>query len=223
VSVHEDEFSAHADAVVSRAIDEPWGLTADIAGGPDVEADARRFGRQYRYFSLRDLAHPCLVPDDGDPIPLDAGSVVGPEWAPRFELPRELGAEINRHIAEMGADLAERSQVRFAELHPDEARSSFGRRLARFLAARFVGSADPSPQAVAGLPFTVHTNSNGLRVHYSPAYWWSPRSFGSPTSPVARPMRPGRYVFGADGPHLALQFDATEYDLPPDTSARLYV
>src|SRR3546814_13319664 len=50
-----------------------------------------------------------------------------------------------------------------------------------------------------GCNFTVTTNSPGLRVFWSGAYWISPRYFGHPTSPTLSVLQSGTYIFGVAG------------------------
>src|SRR5439155_259107 len=50
-----------------------------------------------------------------------------------------------------------------------------------------------------GCQFTVSTNSNGLRVFWSGAYYVTPNNFNHPTSPTSSVLQSGTYVFGVDG------------------------
>jgi len=50
-----------------------------------------------------------------------------------------------------------------------------------------------------GCPFTIHTNSTGLQVLWSPAYAQTPNYFGSPTTPVEALLQAGSYRFGVQG------------------------
>jgi hypothetical protein len=63
----------------------------------------------------------------------------------------------------------------------------------------------PPPPAVSpggGLQVQVSCLTPGLRIHVSPAYFISWVYFGSPTTPVAGYVLPGRYIFAGDGPML---------------------
>jgi hypothetical protein len=55
------------------------------------------------------------------------------------------------------------------------------------------------PQAVPGCQFTVTTNSQGLRVLWSGAYYLSANNFNHPTSPTTSVLQAGDYMFGVDG------------------------
>ena len=112
--------------------------------------------------------------------------------------------------------------MRLTEAPPDSARGFFSSRLVPFLRARF-GNADSwSPNLSPGLLFEVYTEQPGLRVHCSPAYFFTDRRvFGSPTSPAQNWIQPGRYMFGAVGDDVPLSSDPAEYDIPPAQEARL--
>ncbi len=50
-----------------------------------------------------------------------------------------------------------------------------------------------------GCQFTVTTNSPGLRVFWSGAYWISQNYFSHPTTPTSSVLQSGTFVFGVDG------------------------
>ena len=50
-----------------------------------------------------------------------------------------------------------------------------------------------------GCTFSVSTNSDGLRVFWSGAYYISQNYFSNPTSPVTSVLQAGTYIFGVDG------------------------
>ena len=50
-----------------------------------------------------------------------------------------------------------------------------------------------------GCNFTVSSNSSGLRVFWSGAYYVTPNYFSHPTSPTAGVLQSGTYIFGIDG------------------------
>lgn len=68
----------------------------------------------------------------------------------------------------------------------------------------------------------VHTQTAGLRVHYTPSYFFTPNQvLGAPTTPVDGWVQPGRYKFGAMGKGFPLKFDPADFDIPPQTEAHL--
>lgn len=104
----------------------------------------------------------------------------------------------------------------------DQARQTFISRATDFVATRFASVRDfrsentrhtwhrPSfltmrqwhngPQVITpGCHFTVSTNSNGLRVFWSGAYYVTPNNFNHPTSPTSSVLQAGTYTFGVDG------------------------
>jgi hypothetical protein len=72
--------------------------------------------------------------------------------------------------------------------------------------------------------FTVSSNSAGLNVLWSGAYYIVRNSFGSPTTPVHAPLPSGNYVFGVDGgAYTNPQWDPTIIALPgPTTNHHLH-
>lgn len=109
-------------------------------------------------------------------------------------------------------------------ISPDEARGAFTERAVEFLATRitsvrnfnegetrerekwgrtaslnltqnFGGRKVTTP----GCYFSVSTNSNGLRVFWSGAYYVAPNYFSHPTSPATSVLQAGTYIFGIDG------------------------
>ncbi len=80
-------------------------------------------------------------------------------------------------------------------------------------------SSPPPPPTVGaggGLQVQVSCLTPGLRIHISPAYFISWVFFGSPTTPVAGYVLPGRYVFAGDGPMLPRRRkDHAVFCIPP--------
>jgi hypothetical protein len=110
----------------------------------------------------------------------------------------------------------------FTTMSREEARTTFVERASDFLATRIVsvrGFRDnlsqrdwnsPSmltfrqmlggaPVVTPGCHFTVSTNSSGLRVFWSGAYFVTPNNFSSPTTPTSSVLQSGTYIFGVDG------------------------
>jgi hypothetical protein len=106
----------------------------------------------------------------------------------------------------------------------DEAQETFTKRAISFLATRIVAvrsrregeirendvwgkpatlnilqKAGGSRVTTPGCYFSVSTNSNGLRVFWSGAYYITPNYFSHPTSPATSVLQAGVYVFGVDG------------------------
>ena len=55
------------------------------------------------------------------------------------------------------------------------------------------------PKSTPGCLFTVTSNSPGLRVFWSGAYYITSHYFGAPTSPATSVLQSGTYIFGVDG------------------------
>ena len=75
-----------------------------------------------------------------------------------------------------------------------------------------------------GCSFSVSSNSPGLRVFWSGAYYISPNYFGHPTTPTVSVLQSGIYVFGVDGGAYGstVQWDTTAIcSLPGKPSVHL--
>lgn len=79
-------------------------------------------------------------------------------------------------------------------------------------------------ETVSGIRVTVHTESSGLELVYSPAYFiqYNQRFGGGLSTPVESTVGPGRYIFGAfvDGSPL---MDDGCHDIPPNTDIHLTI
>jgi hypothetical protein len=204
-------------AEVPRRIDS-WAPLADVT------YDVERFGAQYLYARQTDLPLPCIMrPGTEYVLPINAEDVLFPLGVPAD--PRTAERQLRR--------VEGQTENGFIELlPPDRAERAFTSRLIDFLRRRLSWAAEshaqqsPSgdPGRPPGLMFQVSTDSPGLRVHYHPAYWHEAKTvFGQPSTPVRGYVVPGRFVFGAMGPRQALRFDPAEYEIPPSTSAHLYL
>jgi len=110
----------------------------------------------------------------------------------------------------------------FTSLNRKEARTTFMRRATDFVATRISAVRgyrnNESRQAwhrpsllnlrqliggrqvaTPGCHFTVSTNSSGLRVFWSGAYYVTPNNFNHPTTPTSSVLQSGTYIFGVDG------------------------
>jgi hypothetical protein len=118
--------------------------------------------------------------------------------------------------------LRERRFNGFTSMDRQEARTTFQRRAVDFVATRVSAVRDlrnneprqpwhratllnirqsllGSPAPTPGCHFTVSTNSSGLRVFWSGAYYVTPNNFNSPTTPTTSVLQSGTYLFGVDG------------------------
>ena len=195
----------------------------------DVEADVRTFSNELSFLNDFGADVPAaLIGDEVVPVSLSVTFNLRDGLLPPFSLPfdprdrrhsifyeylyRYLGPMLREHGAADG----------FTTMKPEEARKTFGTRAASFVATRFASVREyrhedtrhtwqrPSllnlsrwlggPQVMTpGCHFTVSTNSNGLRVFWSGAYWITPNNFNHPTSPTSSVLQSGTYVFGVDG------------------------
>ena len=112
----------------------------------------------------------------------------------------------------------------FTVASPERAEDGFRFHLKRFFLTRLEARREVSHSGEEGIRVTVHTEEQGRRVFFSPAYFFRPdHLFAQPSSPVSRNVEPGCYIFGVDDPQSTPRFDNTIYDIPPHTEAHVRV
>jgi hypothetical protein len=189
----------------------------------DVSATTERYLIQESLSIRYGLPIPAVVVDGEDPLPAGVFPVMAGGFAETHDLPYE-GVTVAAAARDRLARDAERAGASTVDLAPESARRHVRGRLARFLERRLAAQKEAAGPSAPGLPFRVVTRGPGLRIHWSPAYFFEPGhvfAFGLST-PVDGWLAPGRYIFGAVGPMQPLEweFDAT-YDLPDARVANL--
>jgi hypothetical protein len=172
----------------------------------DVSAYVKHFDDQEQACLQARLSFPCIHIPDGVPVPIALPTDVFGQSAETMvdALFQEVGPiDYHGHYLK--------------PYHPSEARGFFRQRLGAFLAPR-IGTKTSPPGPEASFPFRVETpGRSGLRVHYSPAYFFDGHNvFGNtPSSPVDGLLPSGRYVFGAAYPPERPTWDfSAEYEVP---------
>lgn len=132
--------------------------------------------------------------------------------------------------------LSKRHNENIELIHKDDAEFFFKKNATSFLNQRIKGIQNEQNvslnfikslrgrQNPIGCHFIVRTNSSGLRVFWSGAYFISPNYFGAPTSPVTETLQSGRYIFGVDGKQYGskIQWDTNAIvSLPGNPSVHL--
>lgn len=207
-----------------KGVSAPQSLASPVPLG-DVEADVDQFVDQNIYCSENGLPVPCFEGNMSEPLPIDLTGIVHPfiRSSAIYRNP-EIARVLLSQLSDQVSSLADASGLTYGEYSPEEARDFFNTRLRQFLEPRITraSSENATPVVHQGLKFKVHTYTSGLRVHFTPAYWFSPNQvFGSPTTPVEGWIMPGRYKFGTVGPANGLQFDDGEYNIPPSEEAHI--
>jgi hypothetical protein len=208
----------------------------------DVEEGIGRFKSELEIARERDgQVFGAVLSDDIDyPAPIDSREFLAAldRNHPYFQEALAQGQPwLN---AEFTKQIMAAANLEVATLDTADATTAFIGRLARFLFYRLLGStvrlpgggpptggsppgsSPPSPAPGGVLPFTVHTNTGGLRIWSCPAYLVGRgRVFGSPSTPVSGWIRPGRFIFGTENSSGTLSWDQGVYDVPPATQAHL--
>jgi hypothetical protein len=184
----------------------------------DVAADIEHFERLLSYCETHALPFPCIEMDNAEPMPVDWASFLEMAWT-RPDMPPAPQQDLVRFPIAYVLDTLRGTR----EVATNEVAGIFYRRLMAFMGAGggWRGIPQQDGPSLFDPEFKVNTKTKNLRVHYSRAYLFNPRTvFGGPTSPVTRRVQPGRYVFGvADG--AGYRFESAEYDIPPETETTL--
>lgn len=192
----------------------------------DVESDANLFSDELSLLEQFNANVPA-VPIAGETVPISLAVALGrsERWP---LLPFGIGRwrghpffdEAMYHYLQPILS-GERLFEGITSMSRQEARSTFMRRAGDFLATRVAAvrafreerSTHPwnrpslflrqllsrPPVPTPGCNFTVSTNSNGLRVFWSGAYYVTPNNFNHPTTPTSSVLQSGTYIFGVDG------------------------
>jgi hypothetical protein len=185
----------------------------------DVESDARQFSDELDVVNRFGVGFPAVTIED-DKVPVSFGWVTALAPASFF---RTTFSRLPPFYADLlyGSLRFQLESVEYPimTISSEQARETFVKRAAQFVATRIggvrnlrepqSGSMFPAlrlrrsirgPQVVTpGCNFTITTNSNGLRVFWSGAYYVTPNNFNHPTSPTSSVLQSGTYIFGVDG------------------------
>lgn len=217
----------------------------------DVEGDVAQFRGQLDLLETFDLDFPAhtvrhtgdwLEPEEAIPMSL---RMVNPDGPYDFEDVRYSGlpGEFIHRRLQRDFEVARQEIDGFVTVPRRTAIDSFRTRLTSFLATRIAagnGGDGPAgwpgahllrlpwrrggaPATVPGCTFVVTTNSPGLRVFWSGAYFVTGNYFAHPTSPASSTLQAGTYVFGVDGgPYTKIAWDtAAVVTLPGSPSLHL--
>jgi hypothetical protein len=204
----------------------------------DVENNISQFNSLVEFCEWSGLPFPCIYIGNQVPIPVD--------FAPPIWLDKDFDRYFYRELIYMQGFhprirkyFSEGSEVEIKNVKAETAVGHFKQLLKGFLSSRIGAasslgnnSADMTHKPTQppgttpptnGVPFRVITTTLGLRVHYSPAYFFNPNLvFGSRTSPVNGFIHPGRYIFGVAGGGIhGVKFSRAEFDIPGQTQADL--
>jgi hypothetical protein len=193
----------------------------------DVESDANTFSGDLSL--LEDFnANMPAVPIAGEMVPVSLHFAMGRSapwpWPFGSDRPWRHQPFFQEYVYEVLRPILrdEGGIGGFTLMGREEARATFVRRATDFVATRIAAVRGyrnrdrdqtwlrPSllslPQllrgrrvATPGCHFTVSSNSNGLRVFWSGAYYVTPNNFNHPTSPTSSVLQSGTYIFGVDG------------------------
>lgn len=186
----------------------------------DVQRDADQFNTDFRILSDIGADFPAIRVGDAGLVPFSLPLIAGPLF--RGGDPYWLGYPPFRYLLDEIYHRAFRTGEAFPGLERmprEQARSTFISRATDFLANRIaatnrgrrpkdalegpvlnISQRVGGPRTnVYGCAFSVSTNSAGLRVFWSGAYYITANYFGHPTTPATSVLQSGIYIFGVDG------------------------
>lgn len=192
----------------------------------DLARDAAEFAADIELLEEMGMEAPVVRVGEDAAVPVALSLIAGPRWP---SIGREIGSRWRSHpllsaLSHQYLRSVLETRERFGSfetLPTGIARATFVMRAADFLTVRMKAVREfdgfPSqtwhgnsflhiPQrprgpviATPGCRFTVTTDSPGLRVFWSGAYWVTSNYFGHPTTPTDGVLQAGTYVFGVDG------------------------
>lgn len=201
-------------------------LEPDVAVS-DVESDAGAFSDELALLEEFNANVPA-VRIAGEKVPVSLNLALGqsvgwPLFPPALRLKRPWRRDpfFYEYAYDYLRSIQDRELDGLTSLSREEARETFLRRATDFVANRiaavrvFRDSGGQTWNGVSflsfrqllrgrqittpGCNFTVSSNSGGLRVFWSGAYYVTPNYFSHPTSPTAGVLQSGTYIFGIDG------------------------
>jgi hypothetical protein len=206
----------------------------------DVEYNVERLSIML-FWWVRNISasYPCLIEREGPvPIMFDSAYSMGVRFPPYLAISQfERGPRSVYQAYNVLENFYGDKDLRIDGVKADDLQERFRELLTKFIGTRSGGEDEaPTPRTAAALgaassgfirqnPYLdleVHTNETGLRIHYTPSYFvdWS-NVFGSPTTPSAGWILPGRYKFGAMRSNSDFLLDPANFDIPPTTAAHL--
>ena len=220
------EYAANIVERLTKGEPEGLKLEPDVVVS-DVESDANAFSDDLSLLQEFNANMPA-VHIAGETVPVSLGFAIGQStrWPlfPRFARPWRNHPFFYDYMYQFLQPILrdERGLDGFTSMNREEARATFVSRATDFVATRIAAvrgfrnrdsdetGRRPSllnlrqllrgPQvATPGCQFTVSSNSNGLRVFWSGAYYVTPNNFNHPTSPTSSVLQSGTYIFGVDG------------------------
>jgi hypothetical protein len=206
-----------------------WSNADSIYGAViDLQPSVDRFTALIGAFDTRGWHFPCAEFGKGPPVPIDP--IAHPDF-PGFGTGDS--AEEFHAVPEMPKLALEGLDIKG---YPAQEAAVFGlSRLWGFLRSRLSavrgrrggGGSGHKYIFVGGSPgvmFRITTNSHGLRVYNTHAYFMNPSYvFGAPTSPVDSFISPGLWLFGIKQNNGKVKFETQIYDVPKDSSGYIPV
>ena len=212
----------------------------------DLEANSIEFKRDLDFLSAINQQVLALRLGDGDMVPVALSYFIYPPQYSNFRFfirPQRVSAFIFEDIIYQYENFIKSlDDGPFTALSSERAKDIFKQKGTEFLATRVAGLRDQDSTfdsngprlnlpprigqpsiSTPGCIFKVSTNTTGLRVHWSGAYWIQANYFGHPTTPASSTLQSGTYIFGVDGgAYNSIQWDTrTVVKLPGNPTVHL--
>lgn len=189
----------------------------------DLEGAVVSFSVQLNWFLGHGLAFPCLKFGNESVLPIDCSYALR---ALSLLHDSEAGFthSLNQYLAGSFGRIDGLHSVELVWIPPLHALSQLRHRMVEFAVVRY--SAQEPGTIPTAVPFAVHAQHPGQRVHYSPSYFLNPQGapFGSGSSPAKGLLSPGLYKFGVseDSPR-PVHWDFADWNVPGVEVAHLCV
>jgi|ERR1700674_145568 len=196
----------------------------------DVESTIEELDASLLWAERSRSGFPCIVDKEGAvPIvsaPIDPRRYPYPPFPPPYPYYLQYAKEAFEELSVLGEMIW---------TDPHEVPKMIARPLTKFLTVRFgwiaehpefrsLGAAASGQGNNPYLPFTVHTRTSGLRIHYSKTFALNFNTvFGAPTTPLKGWILPGIHKFAGMDSSGRMRYDKGTFSTPPDFSAKLMI
>jgi len=204
-------------------------LTYPLLG--DVESTVEELDVSLVLAERSGVPFPCIVDEEGA-VPI-IGTPTDPRRYPYPPFPAPFPFYYRDYFEQFSEQLS--SLGKFTWSDPREVPKMILAPLTKFLTVRFgwiaknpefrsLGAAASGQANNPYLPFTVHTHTSGLRIHYSKTFALNFNSvLGAPTTPVKGWILPGIHKFAGMDSRGRMRYDKGTFTTPPDFSASLII
>jgi hypothetical protein len=198
----------------------------------DVESTIEELNASLLWAEGARVPFPCIVDEEQRTVPIIAAPT-DPRRYPYSPFQPPFPFYYRDYFEESSKELSVLGKMIWTE--PREVPKMILGPLTKFLAVRFgwiaknpefrsLGAAASGQTNNPYLPFTIHTRTSGLRIHYSKTFALNFNTvFGAPTTPLKGWILPGIHKFAGMDSRGRMRYDKGTFSTPPDFSATLII